>query len=85
MRKVIKFAQEVCPKCDVLNQILGAMDKEVDEVVMITDENRDEVKTKYEIMGTPTLIMMDEEGNEVTRTSSIAFGQIEEFFEEVSK
>lgn len=85
MHKVVKFAQEVCPKCDVLNQMLEAMGKEVDEVVMIDDSNRDEIKENFEIMGTPTLIILDEEGFEVNRTSSIAFGQIEEFFEGVIK
>lgn len=78
--KVIKFAQEVCPKCDVLEQMLNAMEKQVDETIMITDENRDQVKSEFDIMATPTLIMLDENGNEIARTSQVAFGAVEDFF-----
>lgn len=85
MAEVVKFVQEVCPKCDVLEQMLDAMGKEPDKVVLISDDNRAEVKEKYDIMGTPTLIAFNGEGEELLRTSSIAYGQVEEFFNEVGK
>lgn len=84
MVKVVKFSQEVCPKCDVLASVLEAMGKEVDESIVITDDNREEIRTKYEIMGTPTMIAF-EDGVEVNRTSEIMFGRVEDFFINVGK
>lgn len=82
--KLIKFEQEVCSKCDLLNQLLVAMDKKdiFDEVIMITDDNVEEIKSEYGIMGTPTLLAF-EDNKEVARLSTTQYSDISSFFEKV--
>lgn len=84
MAKVIKFSQEVCPKCDVLEQVLEGLELSPNETVMLTDDNKEELVAKYDIMGTPLMIAFDDEGNELARTSAYnQAGQIMDFFETV--
>lgn len=82
--KLVKFEQEVCPKCDLLNQMLVAMDKKdiFDDIIMITDDNVDELKEKYSLMGTPTIIAYEND-EEVTRLSTTQYGDISAFFGKV--
>lgn len=82
MAKVIKFSQEVCPKCEVLEQVLDGLELTPDEVIVLTDENKAEYIEKYDIMGTPLMVAVDEDGNELARTSAYnQAGQIIDFFE----
>lgn len=82
--KLVKFEQEVCPKCDLLNQMLVAMDKKdiFDDIIMITDDNVDELKEKYSLMGTPTIIAYENE-EEIARLSTTQFSDISTFFGKV--
>ena len=83
--KVIKFRQDACPQCDQMDQMLEAMgllDKA--EVVHITDDNRNEITAQFNVFGTPTLIKLNEEGNEVARVTRLSFGEIEELFDEIA-
>lgn len=82
--KLVKFEQEVCPKCDLLNQMLVAMDKKdiFDDIIMITDDNVDALKEKYSLMGTPTIIAYEND-EEIARLSTTQYGDISTFFGKV--
>jgi thiol-disulfide isomerase/thioredoxin len=82
--KVIKFVQENCTPCKMLDQMLTNMEQSVDKVIVIKESNREEIKAKYNVMSTPTMIAFDGE-TEVTRVSSVGFGKISSFFEEVGR
>lgn len=82
--KVIKFVQENCTPCKMLDSMLGNMEKTVDQVIVINNDNREEIKAKYNVMSTPTMIAFDGE-TEVTRVASVGFGKISSFFEEVGR
>jgi hypothetical protein len=64
--------------------MLTNIEQEVDEVITITDANRDEIKAKYNVMSTPTMIAFEGE-TEIARVSSVGFGKISSFFEEVGR
>lgn len=70
--KLVKFTQTVCRPCGVLEQQLKIFGVEVDESrVLDTPELLDEANKEFGIMSTPTLILFDDEGNELERMSGI--------------
>jgi glutaredoxin len=83
MAKVVKFTQNPCPKCNMLNDMLKATGLSADEEILITDANRDEIKEKHNIMSTPTLVAFDDNGNEISRVASVGFGTVKSFFDSV--
>lgn len=80
MAQVMKFVQDNCTPCKMLDQTLTAMGKTVDEVYLIDDTNRDEAMKFYGVMSTPVMIAFDEDGNEITRVSGVGFGKLQNFF-----
>lgn len=62
--RVLKFSASWCVPCKQLSAMLAAMGETVEEVDI--DEN-EELVAKYGIRGVPTMVMLDEAGNEVSR------------------
>jgi thioredoxin-related protein len=55
-----------------MNMMLGQMGAEVDETQLLdTQQAKDEADAKFGVMSTPTLILFDDEGNELSRTVGI--------------
>jgi thiol-disulfide isomerase/thioredoxin len=81
MTKVVKFVQNNCTPCKMLDQTLTAMGKSADVIYLITDENRQEAQEKYGVMSTPTMIAFDGD-KEVSRVSGVGFGKLQNFFNE---
>lgn len=79
MTKVVKFVQNNCTPCKMLDQMLPALGEEVDEVIVIDDSNREEIREKFQVMSTPTLIAFYGE-QEITRVSGVGFSKLQDFF-----
>ena len=62
--KVLKFFTEFCSPCRTMSIQLAELGLAVESVDAI--KNRDLVE-KYSVMAVPTLIKVDEEGNEIAR------------------
>ena len=62
--KILKFYVETCMPCKMLGKILDKMDVEVENIN--AEEELDKVDA-YNVCNTPTLIFLDDEGNEVSR------------------
>ena len=63
--KILKFYTETCMPCRALGKILDTLDVEVEPVNAMEDiEKVDE----YNVCTTPTLIFLNEAGEEVART-----------------
>lgn len=85
MTKVVKYYQDNCTPCKMLDQMLQGMELSVDEAVKLSDENRERLKNELNIMSTPTMIAYDDAGNEITRVSGVGFSKINAFFKEVEE
>lgn len=70
--KVLKFEAAWCGPCKMLSKVMeDAGDKiGVPVEVIDIDQNRD-LAVKYGIRGVPTLVVVDEAGNEVKRQSGM--------------
>ena len=74
--KILKFYTPTCMPCRALGKILDKMDVEVESINAMEDIAKVD---EYNICTTPTLIFLNEEGKEVTRTTGlISQSKIEE-------
>lgn len=67
--KILKFESDVCPQCKALDFILMAT-PDVNELVEKINIDREENKQyieQYDLMGTPTMIVLDDDGTELGR------------------
>jgi thioredoxin 1 len=64
--KVLKFYATWCGPCKAMSMILNGMDNlpEIEEIDI--DANSD-MSTEYKIRSVPTLVKLDDDGNEVDR------------------
>jgi len=83
--KLIKITQESCRPCSVLNAMMDMLEVEADEVIVVKDFDTDENVKKYDIMSTPTLLIVDENDNVVDRVSGTNPPQISALFNKVGK
>lgn len=76
--KVLKFAAEWCGPCKMLSKTLeGYTDVEIQEIDIDKDQ---EVAIRYGIRGVPTLVLLDDNGNELRRKSGMMmFNEFEKF------
>ncbi|MFK3936536.1 thioredoxin family protein [Alkalihalobacillus sp. NPDC078783] len=78
--KLIKLASPNCRPCEMVDNYLK--DKEVEyETVLLTDYP--EVAAKYEVMSTPVTILLDTEGEEVSRSIGFKPPELDELIKEL--
>ena len=66
--KILKFYTPTCAPCRVVGKILENVDVEVEDINAL--ENIEKVD-EYNICTTPTLIFLDDEGEEFQRTVGV--------------
>lgn len=67
--KILKFEADVCPQCKALDFILMAtpdINELVEKINIDRDENKQYIE-QYDLMGTPTMIVLDDDGAELGR------------------
>lgn len=70
--KVLKFEASWCQPCKMLSKVMEEAGDKINvpiEVIDI-DQNR-EMAVEYGIRGVPTLIVLDDQGNEIKRQSGM--------------
>ena len=66
--KVIKFSASWCQPCKLLQQLIDSLSNQLQvEIDNIDIEQDVETSTRYNIRGVPTLVLIDDVGNEVKR------------------
>lgn len=77
--KILKFMTKTCMNCKILSKVLSQLDVEVEDI----DASEDIAKVdEYNICTTPTLIFLDDEGKEFSRTTGpVSKSTIEEILE----
>lgn len=80
--KLIKFKQTVCPSCEILETFITEELGVNADVTYNISEGGEALENagKYGIMGTPVLLLIDEEGKEVDRVAGVNPGRITEIF-----
>lgn len=68
--KVLKFAAEWCGPCKMLSKTLEDYKGDVPVEEIDIDANQ-EVAIRYTIRGVPTLVLLDDAGNEIRRKSGM--------------
>ena len=70
--KLLKFGAVWCSSCQGLAMTLGGIDHPLVESMenIDVDDSPDKMKT-YDIRGVPTLIIVDDDGNELRRKSGM--------------
>ena len=77
--KILKFYTPTCMPCRTIGKMLEQVDAEVENINALEDvANVD----KYEVCTTPTLVFLNEEGEEVARTiGMVTLSKIKEILE----
>ena len=68
--KILKFFSPTCGPCKVLDKNLQEAGIQY-ENIDITDNNNEELLTKYNITSVPTLLGIDNEGNTILKNKGI--------------
>ena len=76
--KILKFYAEWCGPCKMLTKTLeGYNEVEIQEIDIDQDQ---ETAIKYMIRGVPTLVLVDDSGNEIRRKAGMMmFNEFEKF------
>ena len=78
--KILKFYTPTCMPCRALGKLLDSMDVEVEGINAIEDVEK---VSKYDVCTTPTLVFLNNKGEEVTRTiGPVTQSKIEEILKE---
>lgn len=70
--KILKFSLPTCKPCIVLSEQMKELDLSNFEIQEINLEDNKDLQYKYGIRSVPTLIVLDEQGNEIERVRNIA-------------
>lgn len=66
--KYLKFYSPTCQPCQQVDQILQEKGIEYESINVLEDK---ETRSKFGIMGVPTVIVLDDEGNEIKRAVGV--------------
>ena len=66
--RILKFYTPTCMPCKMLGKVLEKMDLKVEEVNALEDSEKVDL---YNIFSTPTLVFLNDEGNEVGRMTGV--------------
>lgn len=80
MTKLIKFEKQGCTPCEMVQNYL---DEKSVEALKINAFDNPEMSARYDISSVPTLILFDDEGNELGRTIGFKPDEIEELIEQL--
>lgn len=79
MAKLIKFRATVCNPCKMLDQAIKDLCIEIDEEYNVEIDS--DMVEKYDVMKSPTIILVDEDGNEVDRAIGLDIAKVVELNE----
>lgn len=73
--KVLKFSASWCGPCKMLGKTIESVKDQTDMLIEEVDiDQQTELAKQYQIRGVPTLVLLDNTGNEVKRKSGAMTG-----------
>lgn len=83
MMKILKFETKTCTPCKIVDMMLKDKGLEIDEKIDI--EIDEETREKYDVMKSPTIMLVDDNGVEVDRVIGVDEDGIVELFKKANK
>ncbi|MFO1442981.1 thioredoxin [Bacillus sp. Bva_UNVM-123] len=75
MKKLLKFEKENCPACTMVENFLNDNNVLAEKVNPFDNPN---LAVKFEISSVPVTILLDEEGNEISRSRGFNPDELQE-------
>lgn len=67
MNKILLFKMSTCSPCKLLSKLFTQLNIQKEEIVLDEDDNADTIADKYNIKSVPTVIVLNDEGEELGR------------------
>ena len=67
MNKILLFKMSTCSPCKLLSKLFSQLNIQKEEIVLDEDDNADTIADKYNIKSVPTVIVLNDEGEELGR------------------
>ena len=83
MNKILLFKLSTCGPCKLLSKFFTQLRINKEEVTLDKDDNADLMTDKYDIKSVPTVVILDNEGEELGRFAG--FKTKEQILEELDK
>lgn len=83
MNKILLFKMSTCSPCKLLSKLFTQLNIQKEEVVLDEDDNADTIADKYNIKSVPTVIVLNNEGEELGRF--VGSRNKEQLLEELNK
>lgn len=83
MNKILLFKMSTCSPCKLLSKLFTQLNIKKEEIVLDEDDNANTIVDKYNIKSVPTVIVLNNEGEELGRF--VGSRNKEQLLEELNK
>ena len=83
MNRILLFKLSSCGPCKTVSKSLSELSYKYEEMVIDLDDNADSLADKYKIRSVPTILVLNNEGEELDRF--VGFKTKEQLLEEIKK
>lgn len=83
MNKILLFKMSTCSPCKLLSKLFTQLNIQKEEIVLDEDDNANTIADKYNIKSVPTVIILNNEGEELGRF--VGSRNKEQLLEELNK
>ena len=67
MNKILLFKMSTCSPCKLLSKLFTQLNIQKEEIVLDEDNNADIIADKYNVKSVPTVVVLNDEGEELGR------------------
>lgn len=83
MNRILLFKLSSCGPCKAVSKTLSELSYKYEEMVIDLDDNADSLADKYKIRSVPTILVLNNEGEELDRF--VGFKTKEQLLEDLNK
>ena len=83
MNKILLFKMSTCSPCKLLSKLFTQLNIQKEEIVLDEDDNANTIADKYNVKSVPTVIVLNNEGEELGRF--VGSRNKEQLLEELNK
>ena len=83
MNRILLFKLSSCGPCKTVSKSLSELSQKYEEMVIDLDDNADSLADKYKIRSVPTILVLNNEGEELDRF--VGFKTKEQLLEDLNK